>query len=242
MCASARIGTIQLDGLRPHRCALGRLAGFVTVARVGLEREKVRSDLPLLQRHISIPPPLRLGGFAAWIERSDAPRMKGVVSSGLRAAARQRPYERSCRAVTRMAGASKNTIIKLLKGAGEAVSPALSRKRVEPERQVDYGLGMSSLSYRGQHAIWLYLRFSLSYREVEELLTRGARGPAIGGTWTRRSRSTAGIGAERKVDCGCSASGFAPLRSFAMKVETGPRRASGRGYCGRSMPSSRPRL
>ena len=37
---------------------------------------------------------------------------------------------------------------------------------------------MTSLSYRGhrfpapiiQHAIWLYLRFTLSYRDVEELL------------------------------------------------------------------------
>src|SRR4051794_19212264 len=44
--------------------------------------------------------------------------------------------------------------------------------------QVSYPDRMSSLSYRGhrfpaaiiQHAIWLYLRFTLSYRDVEELL------------------------------------------------------------------------
>jgi putative transposase len=45
---------------------------------------------------------------------------------------------------------------------------------------------MTSLSYRGhrfpvriiQHAIWLYLRFTLSYREVEELCVE--RGPDSG--------------------------------------------------------------
>src|SRR3954453_19405747 len=52
------------------------------------------------------------------------------------------------------------------------VTAALSWSRVGyPDR-------MTSLSYRGhrfpasiiQHAIWLYLRFTLSYRDVEELL------------------------------------------------------------------------
>jgi hypothetical protein len=46
------------------------------------------------------------------------------------------------------------------------------------ELGLGYSPGMSSLSSRGhrfpasiiQHAIWLYLRFSLSYRDVEELL------------------------------------------------------------------------
>ena len=44
--------------------------------------------------------------------------------------------------------------------------------------RVGYTDRMTSLSYRGhrfpapiiQHAIWLYLRFTLSYRDVEELL------------------------------------------------------------------------
>jgi transposase-like protein len=44
--------------------------------------------------------------------------------------------------------------------------------------RVGYADRMTSLSYRGhrfpasiiQHAIWLYFRFSLSYRDVEELL------------------------------------------------------------------------
>src|SRR5215208_1941865 len=47
-----------------------------------------------------------------------------------------------------------------------------------PGLRLGYADRMTSLSYRGhrfpaaiiQHAIWLYLRFTLSYRDVEELL------------------------------------------------------------------------
>jgi putative transposase len=46
------------------------------------------------------------------------------------------------------------------------------------ERGREYGDGMAELSYRRhrfppvfiQHAVWLYLRFTLSYRDVEDLL------------------------------------------------------------------------
>jgi putative transposase len=49
---------------------------------------------------------------------------------------------------------------------------------VGSERGIGYHIGMGLLSYRRhripaeiiQHAIWLYLRFTLSYRDVEELL------------------------------------------------------------------------
>ena len=50
--------------------------------------------------------------------------------------------------------------------------------RVGSEWRVGYGVAMILLCYRRhrfppeiiQHAIWLYLRFTLSYRDVEELL------------------------------------------------------------------------
>ena len=46
------------------------------------------------------------------------------------------------------------------------------------ERGREYADGMMELSYRRhrfppvviQHAVWLYLRFTLSYRDVEDLL------------------------------------------------------------------------
>ena len=46
------------------------------------------------------------------------------------------------------------------------------------ERSREYAAGMMELSYRRhrfppiviQHAVWLYLRFTLSYRDVEDLL------------------------------------------------------------------------
>src|SRR3954454_22334437 len=55
--------------------------------------------------------------------------------------------------------------------------PALSQWRQAGPR-LGYPDCMTSLSYRGhrfpaaiiQHAIWLYLRFTLSYRDIEELL------------------------------------------------------------------------
>jgi putative transposase len=58
-----------------------------------------------------------------------------------------------------------------------AARPALSH-RCRAWAPVGYADCMTSLSYRGhrfpasiiQHAIWLYLRFTLSYRDVEELL------------------------------------------------------------------------
>src|SRR4051794_31933924 len=59
----------------------------------------------------------------------------------------------------------------------DVVARALSRRR-RVGRRLGYVDPMTSLSYRGhrfpapiiQHAIWLYLRFTLSYRDVEELL------------------------------------------------------------------------
>src|SRR5947208_11993036 len=56
---------------------------------------------------------------------------------------------------------------------------ALSRKRA-PAGRVSYSGWMALRSYRRhrfpprliQHAIWLYLRFTLSYRDVEEVLAQ----------------------------------------------------------------------
>ena len=58
---------------------------------------------------------------------------------------------------------------------------------------------MPLLSYRRhrfppeiiQHAIWLYLRFSLSYRDVEELL--GERGVAVSYETVRRWVRSSGL-------------------------------------------------
>jgi transposase-like protein len=54
----------------------------------------------------------------------------------------------------------------------------MSRKRIRVGGAAGQAIGMDQLSYRRhrfppaiiQRAIWLYLRFTLSYRDVEELL------------------------------------------------------------------------
>ena len=59
-----------------------------------------------------------------------------------------------------------------------AIARALSRKRAFGGRRIGYDVEMAPLCYRRhhfppeiiQHAIWLYLRFTLSYRDVEDLL------------------------------------------------------------------------
>jgi hypothetical protein len=72
---------------------------------------------------------------------------------------------------------------------------------------------MAKISYRRhrfppviiQHAVWLYLRFTLSYRDVEELLARA---------WARHLlRKRPVLGAEiRPDDCAMSASAASPAK------------------------------
>src|SRR3954465_10869753 len=75
---------------------------------------------------------------------------------------------------------------------------------VRPAR-LGYSDPMTSLSYRGhrfpspiiQHAIWLYLRFTLSYRDVEDLLAE--RGLEISYETARRCVLKFGPGIARKL-------------------------------------------
>src|SRR5262249_19489768 len=81
---------------------------------------------------------------------------------------------------------------------------------VGSQRQIGYDVGMASLCYRAnrfpaeiiQHAIWLYVRFPLSYRDVEEVLAeRGLTAPGDGAAlaaevWTV-NRPTAASGRPR---------------------------------------------
>jgi transposase-like protein len=63
-------------------------------------------------------------------------------------------------------------------GSHQASAPALSRKPGREPAAYRVACSMTPLCYRRhrfppeiiQHAIWLYLRFTLSYRDVEELL------------------------------------------------------------------------
>jgi hypothetical protein len=78
--------------------------------------------------------------------------------------------------------------------AASKVPSGLVRITGWPGREVRVGDRMMELSYRRhrfppvviQHAVWLYLRFTLSYRDIEDLLAeRGARyllrnGPELG--------------------------------------------------------------
>jgi putative transposase len=64
------------------------------------------------------------------------------------------------------------------KARPRSVSPALSRERVVVSSWAALTLRMTPISYRRhqfppvviQNAVWLYLRFTLSYRDVEDLL------------------------------------------------------------------------
>src|SRR5262249_22616235 len=65
----------------------------------------------------------------------------------------------------------------------QALRPPCQDNGIARERGREYADGMMELSYRRhrfppvviQHAVWLYLRFTLSYRDIEDLLAE--RGP-----------------------------------------------------------------
>jgi putative transposase len=81
----------------------------------------------------------------------------------------------------------------------------LSRKPVGSQRRIAYDVGVAPLCYRRhrfppeiiQRAIWLYLRFTLNYRDVEELLAE--RGLDISYETVRRWVLKFGPGIARRL-------------------------------------------